>query len=59
MLSDDDVDVKPNLETLVRFTTTFTTSAENPIDLVSDDDDANVVTHQNASKPTVQQVKRE
>ena len=58
VLSDDEsnVDVKPDLEKLARFTTTFTTSAENPIDLVSDDDDA---THQNASKPKVQRVKRE
>ena len=54
VLSDDDLNVKPNLDTLVKFTTTFTTSAENPIDLVSDDDDANVATHQNASKPKVQ-----
>ena len=42
MLSDDesDVDVKPDVNTLLPFSTTFTTTAEHPI--VLSDDESNV-----------------
>ena len=40
--ADDDVDVKPDMDTLIPFSTTFTTTAEHPINLVSDDDDVDV-----------------